>query len=101
RHELTPGLHRAAFGLCSSVAGTFGSPGHGNCAASNAYLDALAAHRTHRGLPGTSLAWRLWEQGGTGLTARLGDAELGRMRRQGAQPLTVEQGLALFDTALG
>ncbi|MCP3771636.1 type I polyketide synthase [Streptomyces sp. MAR25Y5] len=99
-HTLTRDAGLAAFVLFSSVAGTLGSPGQGNYGAANAFLDALALHRRRRGLAGTSLAWGLWEQDGSGMTAGLDEAERARMRRQGALAMSPEEGLGLLDAAL-
>ncbi|WP_369182807.1 SDR family NAD(P)-dependent oxidoreductase [Streptomyces sp. Y1] len=98
-HELTAGSDLKAFVLFSSVAALIGSPGQGNYAAANAALDALAASRRAAGLPATSLAWGLWSEA-AGMAAQLGGAELARLERMGAKPLTAELGLSLFDRAL-
>ncbi|MDX3187241.1 SDR family NAD(P)-dependent oxidoreductase [Streptomyces sp. MN03-5084-2B] len=90
-HELTADLD--AFVLFSSAAGVFGNAGQGNYAAANAYLDALVAHRRAHGLPGTSLAWGLWDDGM--------DADVARLGRGGVAALSTEEGLALLDADAG
>ncbi|MCX2953665.1 type I polyketide synthase [Lentzea sp. NEAU-D7] len=90
-HELTTGLD--LFVTFSSIAGTLGAPGQANYAAANGFLDGLAAHRRALGLPATSIAYGLWDEGmGHGQAA--GPA--------GFAALPAEDGLALFDLlALG
>ncbi|MYU19488.1 KR domain-containing protein, partial [Streptomyces sp. SID8361] len=80
-HELTRDLDLTAFVLFSSSSGVFGGPGQGNYAAANAFLDALAQHRSAQGLPATALAWGLWA--GAGMGSTLDEADISRMRRAG------------------
>ncbi|MFF5175152.1 type I polyketide synthase [Micromonospora sp. NPDC000089] len=97
-HRATAGHDLSEFVLFSSIAATLGSPGQGNYAAANAFLDALAAHRRANGLPAASLAWGLWATTST-MTAHLDDGEHRRAIRAGSAPLTDAEGLALLDAA--
>ncbi|MCG0289252.1 type I polyketide synthase, partial [Streptomyces sp. PSAA01] len=97
-HELTRDLDLTAFVLFSSASGVFGTPGQGNYAAANAFLDALAAHRRAEGLPAVSPAWGPWA--GAGMAGGLDEADISRMRRAGLPPLSPAEGLALLDAAL-
>jgi acyl carrier protein len=99
-HELTAGMDLAGFVVFSSAAGVFGSAGQGNYAAANAFLDALMQRRQAEGLAGLSLAWGAWDQG-SGMTSRLSDADMARMARAGVPALSPEQGMDLFEAALG
>ncbi|WP_186581997.1 type I polyketide synthase, partial [Streptomyces sp. BK340] len=99
-HDLTRGLDLAAFLTFSSIAGVMGSPGQGNYAAANSFLDTLIDHRTALGLTGTSLAWGPWVQD-DGMTSELSDTDMRRMQSGGMPPLSVEQGLDLFEAATG
>ncbi|MFF0451436.1 beta-ketoacyl reductase, partial [Streptomyces sp. NPDC004609] len=97
-HDLTRDHHLNAFVLFSSAAGVLGSPGQGNYAAANVFLDALAAHRVAGGLPAQSLPWGLWSERSE-LTASLSDAERERTGRSGVRGLSSGEALALFDAA--
>ncbi|MGK3202849.1 type I polyketide synthase [Amycolatopsis sp. MEPSY49] len=97
-HELTAGMNLAGFVVFSSLAGTFGGTGQANYAAANAFLDALAHVRRAEGLPALSLAWGLWAER-SGMTGKLGEADLSRLARGGVEPMPSDEGLDLFDVA--
>nr|WP_268253068.1 type I polyketide synthase [Streptomyces cinerochromogenes] len=97
--ELAPDLD--AFVTYSSVSGVFLGAGTGSYGAANACMDALMARRRAAGFPAQSLAWGLWEQT-TGMGAGLDDLSRSRMsRRGGVLALGPEEGMELFDAALG
>ena len=98
-HELTKDMDLSAFVVFSSMAGIVGTPGQGNYAAANSFLDGLIAYRRHHGLPGLSMAWGLWEQA-SAMTRHLGDLDKARMSRVGLATLSTEQALELFDAAI-
>ncbi|SPM36933.1 polyketide synthase, partial [Mycobacterium rhizamassiliense] len=98
-HELTRDMDLSAFVLFSSMAGIVGSPGQGNYAAANSFLDGLAAHRRAQGRAGLSVAWGLWEQA-SGMTQHLSDRDKARMSRSGLAPLSTPHALQLFDEAM-
>jgi acyl carrier protein len=92
-HELSPDTPLVLF---SSLAGVLGNAGQANYAAANAALDALAAHRRSQGRPAISIAWGLWDNG-TGMSDGL---DVARLNRAGLAPLSITDGLTLFDAAL-
>ncbi|GES22930.1 hypothetical protein Aple_058290 [Acrocarpospora pleiomorpha] len=96
-HRATRDADAPALVLYSSVMATLGGAGQASYAAANAFLEALARHRRAHGLPTTALAWGPWTEG---MTTTLGDADRSRMARAGLAPLSVPDGLALFDRIL-
>ncbi|BEL06055.1 type I polyketide synthase [Actinoplanes sichuanensis] len=100
-HEATKHRNLAAFVLYSSASGVIGRPGQANYAAANAFLDALAAHRTAHGLAAQSLAWGLWDSDGHGMAGRPSPGPARRALTQGGiRAITAEQGMALLDRSL-
>ncbi|MER5874140.1 type I polyketide synthase [Streptomyces sp. NPDC002044] len=96
-HSLTARHNVTAFVMFSSAAATLGSPGQANYAAANAYLDALAHHRTASGLPGISLAWGMWN---TGMAGARRETDRDRLAGTGIGLINQDDGTALFDAAL-
>ncbi|MGE2817415.1 SDR family NAD(P)-dependent oxidoreductase [Mycobacterium heidelbergense] len=63
-HEETADLPLDWFVLFSSVASLLGSPGQGNYAAANDWLDSFARWRRARGLPTQAINWGVWGEAG-------------------------------------
>ena len=75
-----------------------GSPGQGNYAAANAFLDALAHHRRAEQRPALSVNWGSWAE--VGMAARLRDTQGSRWSAAGIGWIDPDRGLQTLEELL-
>lgn len=97
-HHLTQADPIDFFVCFSSISALLGSPGQGNYAAANAFMDALAHHRRAVGLPATSINWGPWDE--VGMAAALSRHAQVRWAAQGMKPIPLKQGLQVLSEVL-
>ena len=94
-HSLTQDLSLDFFVCFSSMASILGSPGQGNYAAANAFMDALVRYRRARGLPGLSINWGAWAE--IGMASRLGNTYQNQMTASGINFIRPKHGIKALD----
>ncbi len=97
-HTFTKDLDLDFFVCFSSIASVLGSPGQGNYAAGNSFLDSLVYHRKLQNLPALTINWSPW--GETGMAASLGDKGEQRWKNGGVTPIEPSQGFELLGQLL-
>lgn len=97
-HSQTQDMPLEFFVLFSSIASLLGSPGQGNYAAANAFIDALAHYRRLRKLPALSINWSPW--GETGMAAGLGSRGEQRWTAAGISVIEPQQGWQVLEQLL-
>jgi acyl transferase domain-containing protein/acyl-CoA synthetase (AMP-forming)/AMP-acid ligase II/acyl carrier protein len=95
-HELTLDTPLDFFVLFSSLASVTGSPGQGNYAAANSFLDSFAHYRRSLGLPALSINWGPWAEAGMAADPLL----TARLRHQGIEPLVPHRAIAALEQLL-
>ena len=96
-HALTADMPLDFFVCCSSIAGLVGSIGQAHYAAANRFLDALAAMRQARHMPGLSIAWGPIADAGY-LTRRPDIAR--HIEQSGMRPIPVQAALNALGSLL-
>jgi acyl transferase domain-containing protein/NADPH:quinone reductase-like Zn-dependent oxidoreductase/ubiquinone/menaquinone biosynthesis C-methylase UbiE/acyl carrier protein len=95
-HRLTEPDALDFFVLFSSAASVFGSPGQGNHAAANAFMDTLAATRAAAGMQGLSINWGAWEGAGAAVDRNV----TGHAREAGYGVIDPQGGFLALEAAL-
>ncbi|HKU36940.1 MAG TPA: type I polyketide synthase, partial [Polyangiales bacterium] len=95
-HVETEQLPLDFFVLFSSAAATIGSPGQGNYASANEFMDALAQHRAARNLPALSVNWGPWRESG----AAVRPDRVGRLSVRGIGNMSDAEGLSILTRLL-
>ncbi len=97
-HSLTQTQSLDFFVYFSSTASIFGSPGQGNYAAANAFLDALTHYRQANGLPALTINWGPWDT--IGMTATVHERSKKRWATRGIALLAPSQGIEVLASLL-
>ncbi|MDJ1179176.1 type I polyketide synthase [Roseofilum sp. BLCC_M91] len=97
-HQLTQNLPLDFFVCFSSIASLIGSPGQGNYAAANAFMDALAGYRQSIGLSGLAINWGAWAS--EGMAARLAVEHQNRIQSSGVSEIAPKEGMYALDLLL-
>lgn len=95
-HHLTLSDPLDYFVLFSSAASLIGSPGQGNYAAANAFMDALAFYRRHEGYPALCINWGRWGEVGQAMKGDRGE----RLDVRGFASMKPKEGLAVLGSLL-
>ena len=94
-HSFTQDLSLDFFILCSSATSFLGSPGQGNYAAANAFLDGLAHYRQAKGLSGLSINWGPWAE--VGMSARMNNRDRDRLSARGLELMKPDYGVLALE----
>ncbi len=97
-HRATAGLKLDHFVLMSSIASAIGTPGQGNYAAANAYLDELAEARHAAGLAATSINWGVIDD--VGVVARASAQQRRKILGQGVRAMASRRAFELLEGVL-
>nr|VFJ96285.1 MAG: Alcohol dehydrogenase GroES-like domain-containing protein [Candidatus Kentron sp. LFY] len=98
-HTLTQDQPLDFFVCFSSMASLLGSPGQGNYAAANAFLDTLAEHRKNLGLPGLFIHWGAWAK--VGLAAEMDSRQQKRLAAMGIEAIDPDRGTSVLGALVG
>ncbi|EDX86329.1 KR domain family [Synechococcus sp. PCC 7335] len=90
-HQASQSLSLDFFVCFSSVASLLGSPGQGNYAAANAFMDTLMQHRRKLDQPGLSVNWGPWAE--AGMAAQVEADVQSRMSARGITLLNPDKSL--------